>query len=423
MTKVPQDHATCNTFRELVDQPLDVKLHLLQHHMELSRLLINEVLEDEVRQYAGERYSHDKPHAGRYHRWGWNPGSVRVGEEKLRLEIPRLYDTWKPAAVSLSSYQQLRDLPAVNDRFLTAVLLGLSTNDYHRVTQELVDSFGLSRSSVSQRFIQASAERLRAFQERDLSADDFVSLIVDGKTVGKQQMIIALGVTTEGEKRLLDFVQATTENAQSIQGLFRQLLERGFDPTAGLLVVIDGAKGIRKAVAQVFGDHCVVQRCQYHKRENVVSYLAEANRATYRDRLNRAYRLPDYQEAHAALETIQADLESLNLSAARSLAEGLEETLTLQRLGVVPQFHQTFATTNTIENVNMLIGKYVGKVKYWQSSAQRHRWLASALLEVEQRMRRIDHYRHLDTLQAAIQHHLKQAEKGDQTPEQIQAAA
>lgn len=166
-----------------------------------------------------------------------------------------------------------------------------------------------------------------------------------------------------------------------------------------------------------------MQRCQFHKRENVVSYLDEADQAIYRERLNRAYRLPDYQEARAALETIHADLERRNLSAANSLAEGLEETLTLQRLGIVRLFHRTFATTNMIENVNMLIGKYVGNVKYWQSSEQRHRWLASALLEVEQRMRRIDHYRDLGTVQQAVKRLFKEREKEEQQPEPMQAAA
>ena len=342
MIKVPQDTPMCNTFRELVDQPVAVKLHLVQHHMALSRLLINELLEDEVRDYAGERYNHDKPHDGRYHRWGRNPGSVRVGDEKLRLEIPRLYDTITQAAVPLSRYQQLRYLPAVNDRLLTAVLLGLGTGDYQRVAQELVDSL-------------ASAGP----------------------------------VWVSGSSR----------------------------------PVPSGSKGLRKAVAHIFGDHCVVQRCQYHKCEHVVSYLNEADQATYRARLNRTYRLPDYQEARAALETIHADVARINQSAANSLQEGLDETLTLQRLGVVPQFHQTFATTNPIENVNMLIGKYVGKVKYWQSSEQRHRWLASALLEVEQRMRWINHYRDLDTFQAAVKKAVKQKQANKETNETIQAAA
>lgn len=423
MTKISQDELTCNTLRELVDQPFEVKLHLLQHYMELSRLLITEVLEEEVQEKTGPRYSHNKPHDGQYHRWGSNPGSVRVGDEKLRLQVPRIYDTEAKQSVPLERYRELRDLPAVNDQILTAVLLGLSTGDYHRVAQELTDSFGLSRSSVSARFIEASAQRLQAFQERKLTDYDFVGLLVDGKTIAKQQMIIALGITAEGEKILLDFVQATTENAKSIQELFRRLLDRGFDPGDGILVVIDGSKGLRKAVDEVFGDHCVVQRCQFHKRENVVSYLDDADQATYRDRLNRAYRLPDYQEARAALDTIHADLERLNQSAAHSLQEGLEETVTLQRLGLVPRFHQTFATTNAIENVNMLIGKYVGKVTYWQSSEQRHRWLASALLEIEQRMRRINHYRDLGTLQTAVKKALEKRKNTQDTKETMSAAA
>lgn len=415
MTKVPQNDSTCNTLRDLLEQPMEVKLHLLKHHMELSRLLINELLEEAVTEYAGERYSHHKPHQGRYHRWGSNPGSVRVGEEKLRLQIPRVYDTAETRSVPLDIYAQLQQLPAVDDTLLTAVLLGLSTGDYQRVAQELTDSFGLSRSSVSDRFIQASAERLQHFQERDLSHHTFIGLVVDGKTIATQQMIIALGVTQEGQKMPLDFVQATTENAQSIAELFRRLMDRGLDPSQGLLVVIDGSKGLRKAIDMVFGDWALVQRCQYHKRENIVSYLTEPDQATYRSRLHRAYSHPAYEEAKAELLAIRADLAHLNKSAVRSLDEGFEETLTLQKLGMVEPFHRTFATTNSIENVNMLIGQYVNKVKRWQSSDQRHRWLATALLEVEQRMRRIDHYGELDQLQRAIQKQLQLETEEKQT--------
>ncbi len=422
MTKVPQDERTCNTLRDLVEQPVEVKLHLLQHHMELSRLFINELLEEEVQAYAGERYSHDKPHHGRYHRWGTNPGSVRVGDEKLRLQIPRVYDTATARSVPLDIYAHLQHLPAVNDGLLTAVLLGLSTGDYQRVAQELTDSFGLSRASVSDRFIQASAERLQHFQERDLSHHPFIGLLVDGKTIANQQMIIAVGVTLDGQKIPLDFVQATTENAESITELFRRLCDRGVDPSPGLLVVIDGGKGLRKAVEQVFGDWALVQRCQYHKRENIVSYLSEGDQATFRSRLNRAYGTPDYEEAKAQLLAIRADLTVLNQSAVRSLDEGLEETLTLQKLQMVELFHRTFATTNSIENVNMLIGQYVGKVKRWHSSDQRHRWLATALLEVEQRMRRIDHYGDLDQLQQAIQKALELHNPENQTAEMKDAA-
>ena len=389
--------------RLLLSQPLDVKLHLLEHHMELARLLVKEILEDDVIKHAGDRYSRDKPFQGRYSRWGTNPGSVRIGQEKVPIKVPRLLDNDTGTTFAPESYRAMQALPAIDERLSQAILLGLSTADYGRVVGAFTDGFGLSQSSVSRTFIERSAKALAAFEQRSLAKQDWVALLIDGKHLARQQIVIALGITLEGEKVPLGFVQTTTENSEAIKGLFKTLIGRGMRFEEGLLCVIDGAKGLDKAVRETFGEYAEIQRCQWHKRENVVSYLAERDQVRYRRRLQQAYERETYAEAKAELRQLHGELAGLNRSAANSLMEGLEETLTLHRLGLFVELGKSLKTTNAIENLNSRLGKYLGRVKHWQSSDQRHRWVALALLEVEQRMRRISGYKALPKLRKALQ--------------------
>ena len=390
------------TLRLLLDEPLDVKLHVLQHHMELARLLVLEILDEEVIHQAGERYRHDKPFQGRYSRYGFNPGSVRIGEEKLPIQVPRLLDKHTNTTFAPETYQAIHQLPAIDERLSQAILLGLSTADYGRVVQAFTDGFGLSQSSVSRSFIERSAKALEEFEQRSLAKDDFVVLMIDGKHLARQQIVIALGITIEGEKLPLGFVQTTTENSEAIKGLLKNLIGRGLRFDQGLLCVIDGAKGLEKAVRETFGEYAEIQRCQWHKRENVVSYLNESDQAAYRRRLQQAYEKDTYAEAKADLMSLHQELHRLNRSAANSLLEGLEETLTLHRLGVFVELGKSLKTTNCIENLNSRLGKYFSRVKYWQTSDQRCRSLALALLEVEQRMRRISGYKALPKLRKTL---------------------
>jgi len=208
-------------------------------------------------------------------RWGYNPGSVRISSERIRVDVPRIYDNQKGSNISLENYQRLRNLPGANEAVMKAILLGLSTGDYQGVVQQMLDSFGLSRSSVSQKFIEVSSEKLKAFEERDLSCYHFVAIFIDGNYLAKEQIVIALGVTQTGEKIPLGFVQTHTENAISIGQLLKDLLSRGLNVEQSILFVIDGSKGILKAIKEVIGDYAVIQRCQWDKRENIVNYLNE----------------------------------------------------------------------------------------------------------------------------------------------------
>jgi len=236
-----------------------------------------------------------------------------------------------------------------------------------------------------------------------LDSYDLVAVLLDGKTFAEDEMVIALGVTVHGQKVILGFVQTATENTRVCAAFLRELVARGLQYEQGLLVVIDGSKGLRRGVQEVFGETAQVQRCTWHKRENVVAYLPTGQQAEWRRKLQRAYEQATYPEAKAALDRLARELRVLNESAARSLAEGLDETLTLHRLGVAGELGRSFKTTNALESVMAQVEQRTGRVDRWRTSDQKHRWLATALLDIELRLRRIRGYRALPKLRDALQ--------------------
>ena len=209
-----------------------------------------------------------------------------------------------------------------------------------------------------------------------------VALVLEGKTFAEATMVVALGITMTGDKRFLGVVETDTEHEKVLTPFLRSLVERGLDGSQGLLVIVDGGKGLRAAGRKAFRHRALVQR-QWHKRENVVSYLAKREQPVGRQRLQRAYNRPEYDEALAARQSLQHELEERNQSAAGSLAEGLDETLPLHRLGVYGVLGRSLKTTNGLESINALIEERCAKVDHWQNSSQRHRWLATALLDIE----------------------------------------
>jgi transposase-like protein len=265
----------------------------------------------------------------------------------------------------------------------------------------------LSSTSVSRAFTRARAKQLQALQDRDLNGLDGVAVFWDGKTFADMTMVIAAGITLTGEKHLLGFVETWTENEAVLTPFLQGLGDRGLALSNGLLVIIDGGKGLQAAGRQAFGGFALVQRCQWHKRENVVRHLSKGEQVAWRTRLQRAYQRPTYVEATAALRRLQRDLEARNQSAAQSLAEGLEETLTLHRLGMFAVLGASFKTTTCLESINAAVEARCAKVDHWINSWQRHRWLAAALLDIEPRLRRVKGYRHLPKLREALQRELK----------------
>lgn len=386
----------------LLSQPVDMQYQLFQNFVDVAKLHYNQIMEEEARNKAGEKYERGK----QYSRWGSNPGSIRIGEEKVPVEVPRFYNKEEGRTEESEYYRQMHELSLPSEAVIKKVIKGLSQGDYEEVTKSVLESFGLSQSTISRTFIEESKKRLEEFESRDLGLYDFTVLIIDGKYLSRDNMIIALGVTMTGVKVPLGFIQATTENSESIKGLLKNLINRNFRFEEGILTITDGSKGLKKAVEETFGEFALHQRCQWHKRENVVSYLREEEKILYRGKLQRAYDEPDYQTAKRKLLEIRDELKKLNCSASNSLEEGLEETLTIHKLGLVEVLGRSFATTNLIENLNSQLVKYIRKVKRWNNSEMKSRWVAVALLEIENKMRRINNYHKLHLLRTAIKSEL-----------------
>lgn len=242
----------------------------------------------------------------------------------------------------------------------------------------------------------------RPFRERTLDGYDVIALLLDGKTFAEDEIVIALGITVTGEKVILGFVQTATENERVCAALLRALIERGLQIEQGLLCVID-PRGCAQRLLTVFGSQALVQRCQWHTRENSVAYLPKSQRTLWRRTLQAAYEQPTSVLAKAALLSLRTELRLLNASAVTSLDEGLDETLTLHHLGLFRSLGISLKTTNGIESLNAQLGAYTDKGDRWRNSEQKHRWVASALLTIEPRLHRIKGYRHLPPLRAALQ--------------------
>ena len=385
---------------EVPELELDARVELIRALVPLALAEISAVLDEEVRELAGERYART---GGSRH--GSNCGSVKLAGQKVPIRVPRVRG--EGAEMPLTSYRKLRGEGEVDEVLLRRVLYGVSCRNYEAAAESVPGAIGLSSSTVSRRFVQASGEKLKALQERDLAEEDVVAIFLDGKTFAEDTMVLALGITLKGEKRILGFVETGTENERVLSQFLRSLVDRGLDVSRGVLMILDGAKGLRSAVRKCFKDRALVQRCQWHKRENVVSYLPRSEQAALRKRLQKAYERPTYAEAKGALEKILAELEEVNQSAAASLREGLEETLTLHRLGLFGKLGRSFKTTNCLESINGLVEERCGKVDHWKNSSQKQRWLATALLEIEPRLRKVMGYKQLPALREALMRELK----------------
>lgn len=376
------------------------RLSMIQMLIPLGLKAVEEELLAEVRHHTGGG-RHDRTGSS-IKRWGHNPGSVYIGDQKLRVNVPRVRDLEAGQEVRLKSYERLQDPSHLDELALARVINGVSQGKYERAAEHVPETFGIKKSSVSRKFIRASAKRLEAFLTRDLSAYDIVAIFIDGKFFAENELVIALGVTITGEKVLLGFVETSTENHKVCKDFLNGLKDRGLKLDQEILFVIDGGKGIHKGIREVMGESALIARCQWHKRENVLGYLTKERRPEWKRRLQSAYEQTSFELAKKALNSLKSELREINLSAAGSLDEGLEETLMLQRLGMFEKLGKSFKTTNCIENVNKSLELYTGRVSRWQNSDQRQRWVATALLEIEPRLNCVMGHEHLKELREAM---------------------
>jgi len=377
---------------------LERRVALIQELIPLGLMAAAEELQREVEALAGIRYER-KDGEGVF-RFGSHSGTVLLGGQRMPIRVPRVRS--EDEEIQLRSYELLhRGVAAADERLMDRVLYGVSCRNYEATVGPRQGAIGTSKSTVSKEFVAASSRVLREFRERRLE-EDFVAIFVDGKYFAEDEMVIALGVTMGGSKRVLGFVEAGTENTRVLSLFFRSLLDRGLNVDRGVLVCIDGSKGLRSAALQVFKKRAVIQRCQWHKRENVVSYLPRDQQIWMRKRLQRAYERPTYAEAHKDLKKVRSELERENQSALGSLDEGFDDTLALHRLGVFAKIGRSFKTTNCIESINSMAEDLCSKVKNWKNSKQKQRWLATALRDIEPRLRRVHGYKHLPLLRQAL---------------------
>ena len=264
------------------------------------------------------------------------------------------------------------------------------------------EAFGISASNLSKKFKKCSANELEQLQTRSLKQHDIIAIFIDAKRYADDGIVVGLGVTIDGKKIVLGIEQIHSENSRVIEQWLDRLIERGLKFEEGILFIIDGSKGIKKAIERKFSNYALIQRCRWHKRENVVAYLDDAQKVVFRRRLQEAYSQTTYKEAKTSLMQLHQELEKFNESAANSLLEGLEETLTIHHLGLSPELARSLGTTNCIEGVMSQIGSYTDKVDRWHNSNQILRWTGMALMDIEPRLQRIHGHGYLKVLRLKL---------------------
>ena len=379
------------------------RIRLIKRLIPIGLMAVSRELESEIESILGRSGDPDGPFPGA-RRYGSNPGSVVLGNQKVPVRVPRIRSD--RGEIPLETYRLLHE-EEVSESLYNSILGGVSCRDFEKTLESEPGSISKTKSTISRKFTEKSSEQLKLFSERDLSHLDVVALFIDGTPFAKDQMIIVLGVTIDGRKVVLGFSQASSETGLAVKQLLVSLIDRGLRVENGLLVVTDGSKGLISGIKQAFPKQCLIQRCQWHKRENVVGHLAKSEHEFHRKRLTKAWSRPTLQEARTQLQDIYRELEQSNQSAARSLEEGLEETLTLHRLGLFAKMGRSFKTTNCIESLNAGAEKHCGKVKYWKNSNQKHRWLACALLEIEPTLNKVAGSTHLPELRKKLKKELK----------------
>jgi transposase-like protein len=364
------------------------------------------VMEFEIASIAGPKGKHLG--VRRYSRWGHNPGSVIVDGTKIRCQVPRVVEEASRKAHPLKSYGVFRQSGELIRKAYRDLIRGISTRRFAEGVEDFVKGHGISASTVSRHMVKATARKVEELFSRSLAALDLAVLMLDGVDVGGHTAVIALGIDSKGVKHILGLRQGATENTAVAKGLLEELVERGLAVDQPLLVVIDGAKALRKAVTEVLGEKTPVQRCTVHKKRNVLEHLSKSDRPWVSRRMSQAYEQRSEEKARRMLVTLADQLERINPSAAKSLMEGLDETLTVHRLEIPDALRKSLRSTNIIESANNGVRDRTRNVKRWHDGMQRERWTAAALLETEKKFRRIKGYAHIPVLVTALENWPKQ---------------
>jgi len=389
---------------QLVLDPEEV-LAMLQDSMtdfatEMGLKVARLLLDDEVNQRCGFRY--ERVAERTVTRYGRQRGVVVIAGQKLPVQRPRIRYTQRCGEAELENYGRLQSPDAMPQSVLRRLVRGVSCRDYEGVVDMAREGFGVKKSSVSRSFVKASAKEVRQLAERRFDGVRFPVIYLDGTPYAGETMIAAMGITEDGTKRLLGVRQGATENAAVCTALLEDLCGRGLDTSSPTLLVLDGAKALHAAVKRVWGQNALIQRCQVHKKRNVQQHLPQKHWQELARQLHAAYHETDYDQALKGLKTTARWLERLNPDAAASLREGMEETLTVVRLGVPELLRRTLATTNPIESAFSVAENVTSRVKCWRDGDMRQRWCTAGLMRAESKFRRVKGHRHMAQLLKAL---------------------
>jgi putative transposase len=363
------------------------------------------LMDADVTELAGPKGRHDQARTAVRH--GRERGSVTLGGRRVAVNRPRVRAADGSGELSVPSYELFTSTEILGRMAMEKMLAGLSTRRYpvglEPVGEHVAEkSSATSKSAVSRRFVAMTETALAELLAADLSGLDLVALMIDGVHFAETCCIVALGIDIEGNKRPLALVEGSTENATLVTDLLVGLRGRGLDVTRPMLVGIDGSKALRKAVVDVL-DHPVIQRCQLHKVRNVKDRLPQRLRSGVGRRMTDAYHASSALEAEAALLALAKELDRTHPGAAASLREGLDETLTVLRLGVPPTLARTLRSTNCIESMISVCREHAANVKRWRDGQMALRWCAAGMIEAGKQFRRVNGHLHLPTLRAALE--------------------
>jgi transposase-like protein len=357
--------------------------------------LMDLLMQEEVRELVGERSQRQADRTA--HRWGSERGYCVVMGQKVPVERPRVRST-DDQEVRLGSYEMFHRGEPLTETVWEKLMLGLSTRKYGQAVREFTEAYGLEKSAVSEHFIEASRAKLQEMMERRLDKTRLCALLIDATPFAGQQLVVAMGISQDGRKMILGLRQGATENATVVGELLGDLVSRGLNFSEPRLYILDGGKALTAAVKKHAGESAAIQRCQVHKRRNVLDHLTDEQKPVVAQRLNAAYALEDHAAAKQALNTLHRELMDLNPSAARSLGEGMEETLTVHRLHVPMQLRKTLASTNVIESAFSIVEQVCKNVKRWHGGDQRERWVGSGLLVAQKQFRKVTGHKQIPAL-------------------------
>jgi putative transposase len=384
--------------------------------------VVHELMELEVCEVVGAKGKHNPDRVAVRH--GHDDGSMTLGGRRVAVRRPRMRTADDERELPVESYEYFADRDPLTRAVMDRMLAGVSTRKFAQVGEPVGSeveqaSSSTRKTAVSDMFIQRTRTALGELMSRRLDDVRLAVMMLDGLEITGRTHVVALGITTDGVKIPLGLWEGSTENATLARALLADLVDRGLDPEQAILFCIDGGKALRRAIKDVFGTHALVHRCHRHKERNVIDLLPERNRDTVRARIRAAWSLTDPLLAEQRLELLASELDQTWPDAASSLREGINDTLTLMRLGITGKLAQTLCSTNPCESMIEIVRYTQRNVKRWQDGDMRKRWTAAGMLIAEQQFRRIIGNRDLATLVIAIEHHALLAAPNDQVRQEV----